>query len=375
MRFAFYLLIPALSVFLTTAHAGWKRHVIAAGYENKTVIGGDFTGDGKTDVISGDCEFDRTILYAAPDWEPVVLETTVKSMHSAAFDVDGDGDLDYIGSRFTPGFIFWLENPDRPLTEKWRLHVIDDFADGGLNGSHGLITGDVDRDGKLDLIANGGMENGAFPDSLAWFKIPEDATQRWERNILAGGDAPGRNHYHGFGDVNGDGRPDAASAGKNMPRGNWFAWWEQPEDPRVPWTKHLVSEGEYGATNILIVDVNGDGKRDFIATRGHGSGVAWFENPTWERHPVNTRLAGPHSLAVADIDMDGDADAATCAKDSLTAAWFENDGKGGFTTHLIHEHQSSYDVRLIDMDGDGDLDLLNAGRDSLNVAWFENPLR
>jgi hypothetical protein len=28
-----------------------------------------------------------------------------------------------------------------------------------------------------------------------------------------------------------------------------------------------------------MADVNGDGKVDFVATRGHGAGITWYEAP------------------------------------------------------------------------------------------------
>ena len=65
-----------------------------------------------------------------------------------------------------------LGGPQRvthPLEDKWRFHVIDDGEKGGVNGVHGLITGDVDGDGKLDLIGNSGQPKGAFPNSIAWY--------------------------------------------------------------------------------------------------------------------------------------------------------------------------------------------------------------
>jgi hypothetical protein len=68
-------------------------------------------------------------------------------------------------------------------------------------------------------------------------------------------------------------------------------------------------------------------------------------------------------------------DAVTCAKDSMVCAWFENDGKGKFSTRVIHQDQAAYDIRLVDMDGDGDLDVLVAGQNSNNVVWYENRLR
>jgi hypothetical protein len=350
----------------------WKRHVIAAGYPVQTVRGADFTGDGRPDVIATDVAAGRTILYVAPDWKPVTLQTRTTAIHSEVIDVDRDGDPDYLGARHSPGFIFWLETPPNPLQGPWPLHVIDDAAGGGVDGVHGLIAGDVDGDGTPDLIGNSAQPTGQFPNSIAWFRIPSDSRAPWERHVFARGDAPGLSHYHGFGDVNGDGRGDIASAAKIGDDGNWFAWWEQPADPAVPWSKHVISARQPGATNILIADVNGDGRNDFVASRGHGVGLAWFENPTWGEHAIDTRLFGPHSLAVGDIDGDGDVDAVTCAKDSGIAAWFENDGQGRFTTHHIHEDQASYDIHLLDMDGDRDLDVLNAGQASENVVWFEN---
>ena len=46
-------------------------------------------------------------------------------------------------------------------------------------------------------------------------------------------------------------------------------------DPTAAWKKHLLADKQPGATNIQQADVNGDGKTDFIATRGHGNGVIW----------------------------------------------------------------------------------------------------
>jgi hypothetical protein len=356
----------------------WVRHVIAEGFPTQTVVAADFTGHGRIDVITGDITpgHERTILYAAPDWKPVVLYTGIRTIFGAAMDVDGDGRPDLVASRYHPGLIYWLQRPNDPLHDPWPYHVVDDSANGGIDGVHGLFVGDVDRDGKLDLIASAGQPKGAFPDSLAWFRIPANprAAAHWDRFILADRDAPGLSHYIGFGDVNGDGRPDVTSAAKDSPGGNWFAWWEQGKDPRQPWKKHLIADDQTNATNILIADVNGDGKPDFVASRGHGQGIVWFEAPSWTLHDISTSIKGPHSLAVADINGDGTPDVVAVAKDSRIAVWFENDGKGHFAEHRIGDNQSAYDIRLVDMDGDGDLDILVAGFESNNVVWYENRL-
>jgi hypothetical protein len=64
---------------------------------------------------------------------------------SAAFvDVDGDGDLDVIGSDFTTDLV-WFENTG----SVWTQHPIDP----GGAGSFAVAGGDVDGDGDVDVVA------------------------------------------------------------------------------------------------------------------------------------------------------------------------------------------------------------------------------
>ena len=356
----------------------WKKHVVFSGAPCATAVGGDFTGDGIPDVICN--AGGATRLLVAPKWKEVVLDQDPSRslIHSEVIDADGDGDLDFVGALYSAGLVFWLEQPKQPLSSRWTYHLIDNK----VNGIHGLLVGDVDGDKRPDLLANSAQPKGPFPNSLVWYKTPRGSASArpWPRHVFAQGDAPGLSHYLGLGDVNGDGRPDAASGAKGGPSdksgmGNWFAWWEAPRDPAQVWKKHMISNQQAGATNIHPVDVNGDGRTDFIASRGHGRGVVWFEAPTWKQRVIHATLHGPHCLVVADIDGDGDMDAATCAKDDKLAVWFENDGQGEFKTHVVGRTQAAYDIRVLDMDRDGDLDLLVAGQASRNVVWYQNPVK
>ena len=355
----------------------WEKQVIHSGIHTNTAIATDFTGDGKADVISS--SGGKTRLFVGPEWKELIIEDAKHNcIHSEVFDVDGDGDQDWIGAQYEPGLIYWLECPDDPLNQPWNYHLIEDR----LVGIHGLMIGDVDKDGKVDLLANSAQPKGEFPESLAWLKVPEDPrnANRWKVNIFAKSDAPGLSHYLGFGDINGDGRPDAASGAKGGPwdkkgEGNWFAWWESGSDPAEPWKKHLLSDKQPGATNILPADVNQDGKVDLVASRGHGQGVIWFENPKWNVHSIDAELKEPHCLVVKDLDEDGDIDVATCGFGAKVAAWYQNDGKGGFKKQILDKNQEAYDIRATDMDGDKDLDILIAGRGSKNVVWYRNPHR
>jgi hypothetical protein len=337
-----------------------------------TAVAGDFTGDGRTDVIAGDFRNPRIVLYVAPDWKAHQISDRANPIHSAVYDVDGDGDLDYLGARFTPGLVFWLERPTDPTAGAWTLRAIDDSETGGTDGVHGILAADVDGAGGLDLIA--GSQSGAIANSIVWYARPADprSAASWPRFIVAAGDATGANHYVGFGDVDKDGRGDIAIGAKI---GNYFAWWKQPDNPRASgapaWARQVLSGPQAGATNILVADVDDDGHADFIASRGHGTGLLWYKGPTFTAQPIDATLVGPHSLAIGDVDRDGDVDVASAAFESKEAAWFENDGRGVFTKRSIGTDQSAYDVRLVDMDADQDLDLLVAGHQSGNVVYYE----
>ncbi len=367
----------------------WRKHVVqqsqgTSGQVN-TVVANDVDEDGHVDLLGS---FDgKVVLYRGPDWSAteILAEMPVDQsgriaqrgcIHSTLMDVDGDGDLDYVGSN---RMLFWLECPPNPFVDRWICRTIS--LD--VNGAHCVITGDVDRDGNLDLIANSWRDRGAskIPNSITWLAVPHAPRTAglWHANVFANGDAPGGNHYMGFGDVNRDQRPDIACAAKGGPqigKGEWFAWWEQPSDPDAKWTKRVLSSNEPGASNILPVDVDADTHIDFVASCGHGRGILWFKGPEFRRIEIDNELDTPHSLAIADMDLDGDVDVVACSASLDGAAvWYENNGQGEFQAHVVDRLQSSYDVRLLDMDNDNDMDILVAGHESENIVWYANPIK
>ena len=378
-------LLVATFIFLAcvcqTLGQDWKKHVIMEQGQCTTAVAIDVNGDKLLDVVAS---FNgRVSLFIAPDWKRETIIHRLPNgngrwIHSSTIDADGDGDLDVAGT-LAHGHPIWLENPGPKEATKgaWTARLIDPE----ITGIHCILTSDIDNDGKDDLVINNFEPKIGIGDSMAWFSIPKNPRKaaRWPRHIFADKDARGGSHYMGAGDIDGDGWKEIAVGAKGGPfaDGNWFAYWKNPGKSGVKgkWKKIKLADNQLAATNILPADLDGDGKPDWVATRGHSAGVLWFESPNWKIHEIDPRIRQPHSLTVGDHDQDGDIDLASCGYESEWVRWYENDGKGKFKIHTLDEKQQSYDLRSVDMDGDGDLDLLNAGRGSNNVVWYENRLK
>ncbi len=369
------LLLISVNNCLAQEPVIWKKHTVMEHGDNTSVVAADYDKDGNVDVITS--YNGQVSLFLGPDWTEVQIHKYTnkrhRSMHSETLDIDADGDMDWVGV-LSNGNPFWLENPGK-IGLRWIPRTIDH----DIVGIHCILKADVDNDGSQDLIINNFKTEGPIADSVFWLSIPDNlkSAKHWDRHAFADKDAGGGSHYFGFGDLDGDGWGEIAVASKGIPEhgGNWFAYWKNPgkETVKAPWGKQIVAENQIAATNILPGDINGDGKIDFLASRGHGTGVIWFEAPDWKEHVIDAEIKSPHSLVLVDLDGDGDLDGASCALESKRVSIYLNDGKGKFTRTDIDDDQVSYDLRAADMDNDGDLDLLNAGKFMKNVAWYENP--
>ena len=149
----------------------------------------------------------------------------------------------------------------------------------------------------------------------------------------------------------------------------------------------MISDREPGATNIHPADVNGDGRLDFIASRGHGKGVIWFEAPHWKCHDIDANLKEPHCLAAVDMDSDGDLDmlAIDYDSDNIFASYvyyenisnnsvpdFKNPAHNPFNLSLISDIEMTTPT-LTDYDSDGDLDLFVTSTSDLFADEFVMP--
>jgi len=344
---------------------------------------GDFTGDGKLDIVAG------PYIYIAPDWKPWKyrelkgeVNEQGKGYHwdfgNVPLDVDGDGRLDVVSCDWFQKCTDWYRNvgPDGGL---WPRTVIAE----GLN--HECISlVDIDGDGVAAEI------------------LPHIKPTHWYERIKTA-DGSYRTATHvvskkpldfggGVGDINGDGRPDIVRPG---------AWYEGPVDPRTAeWIEHSLALGslEEGKSEhtpeILVVDVNADGRNDIVTSSAHRYGIFWYEQVrdgdsiSWKRHVIDDTWSQAHSLALADIDGDGTPDLVTAKRwlahngndpgsdEPLRVHWYglKRGPKPQWTRHVISYDQgigSGINLCAVDIDADGDPDVVVTGKYGGPVL-FEN---
>jgi hypothetical protein len=169
------------------------------------------------------------------------------------------------------------------------------------------------------------------------------------------------------GDINGDGKLDLVVANSNVNTasvllGNGDGTFQAAQSVPVP----------YFYTNAVAVgDLNGDGKLDLFVTQGTniyvlpGNGDGTFQSP------IASRLGfGPNSVAVGDFNGDGKADLAlTDDFYSATVSVALGNGDGTFqAAQSVPAGASANSVAVGDLNGDGKLDLVEGSRIDNHVS-------
>lgn len=255
----------------------WKRHTVLDHVDNESPTFTDITGDGKPEIV---CNYEGNFGYASPDWENPTAKWTFTS-------ITRDG--------------------------KWARFT------------HGLGVGDLNGDGRLDLM---------FKDG--WFEQPSSLV----------GNPAWKQHNHQFAptaaqmyayDVNGDGRADVVTA--LAAHGYGLAWHEQlaekNADGSPQWRSHVFmhknpDENRYGVAfpelhAVELLDVDGDGLKDIITGNcywAHGPAVApgpgeeavlyWFKlvrnadkSVDWVPHLIDGGSGVGRQIGTGDVNGDG----------------------------------------------------------------------
>lgn len=332
----------------------WPRVTVGTVEAGEDAIIADLDGDGVGEVVScaetGAVHLHRLqggkgkVLDAAA-WKTAPFPATAghQWMQAVAMDIDGQQGLDLmLGAKLhqpVPGkaaVIGWLQAPAKPLDPgAWTFRKLRD-----AEWTMSLIACDMDRDGDLDLVFTdrNGARSGAY-----WLEHPGKEAVRagkpWPEHAIG---AVGRKDvmFADVGDIDGDGLPDVAVAVKKKDvvlclQQRDRSWKE------VTLTLDVGKKIRLGtAKAVTIVDVDGDGLKDLIATcesaKDEAEGVVWLQRQKagpWLLRP----LGGPRGekfdlVQIADLDGDGDPDLMTTdERDALGVVWYENPTRGGGT--------------------------------------------
>ncbi|NIA30314.1 MAG: hypothetical protein GWP06_10430 [Actinobacteria bacterium] len=317
---------------------------------------GDIDGDGKPDVMVGSEGASGMVWYHYPSWKKYHIADGDFTTDGEIADMDGDNDGDIVISCISRDQIEWWENTGTPFDDQsWIRHVI------GKKFSHDLAVGDIDNDGKTDVVV---FKKGA-QRQLAWFKAPEEKNAGWTHIEIGTPAGEGLD----LGDIDGDGDLDIAG-GRN--------WYENVSGDGSTWNEHIITDKWGLDCRDIIADINGDGKPDIVLSHSEGKGrVSWFENPSWTEHPIEAaEMEGVHSLEVGDFNLDGQPDI-FCGQMHTSATRqvvvYENLGAGLSWKKLILANTGTHNARIGDIGADGDLDIVGKNYDGpKKVEMWEN---
>ena len=388
--------LTILALGLAPTRAGeprWKQHAIndRSPFEAAGVL--DVDKDGKLDIVAGDT------WYNAPDWTPYKVREVAKvgtyynDFATLPMDVNGDGRIDFVTCSYFGQDVGWVENPGAK-GKPWTYHLIDKPG-----SSEAAVMLDLTGDGVPEVLPN-------TVNVVSWFELlkPGPAPE-WKKHDL-GTAAAG--HGVGSGDVNRDGRVDLIT-----PKG-WFEAPEHPATETWTWHPDWKDLGGAGIQILARdVDGDGLADLVFGMGHGFGlywikQSRAADGKVSWgERQPIDESLSSVHTLLWADLDGDGKADELVTGKrvyaheieagdtNASVIAWYNFDkGSRRWARHVIFQGEPAKDapkdggkrdalkdfprgtagtglqMTAIDIDGDGDTDLVCPGKSGLYL--FEN---
>lgn len=239
------------------------------------------------------------------------------------FNKDKWNDILIIG--FPGEWTAWFENP-KGKQGHWTKHVVFDITD---NESPTFT--DITGDGKPELVcATKGQYGYAEPD---W----SDAAKPWKFHAIT----PNKNyqkftHGMGVGDVNSDGRLDL------LEREGWWEQPKSLAGDLVwTFHEFAFNPNSHGGAQMYAYDVNGDKLNDIITSfAAHGFGLVWYEQVqdagkiTFKQHVIMSteqkRIPNEYGVCFCElhaidlIDMDNDG-----LKDIVTGKRFWSHGRTG----------------------------------------------
>lgn len=294
----------------------FNRQELTGTYFSEGVGTGDLNGDGVSDVVYGPYWYDGPKFETPHEIYPPVAQDMNRyadNFFSWVYDFNKDGwnDIFVVGFPGTPAYVY--ENPGKSgLDGHWKKHQVFDWVS---NESPELI----------DLVGDETPELVCTRDGFFGFATidPSDPLGTWQFHPISLQVTATRfGHGLGIGDVNGDGRLDIIH-----PNG-WYEQPESDALSSRWMHHEVKLCGGSGGAEMYAYDVDGDGDNDIITSdSAHNFGLSWFEQivdgdqRTFKQHLImgshpsenkyGVLFSEPHSVELADIDGDGLKDIVT----------------------------------------------------------------
>ncbi len=338
----------------------------------------DVDNDGKLDVIAGrnwyrNGEWVPRAVRMVPDWSEYA-----ESNGDFAYDVNQDGRVDVIAGGFLPTKVFWYENPGAEgltLGQLWQPH---ELADTGLSENEASYLHDFDGDGKPEWISDSWNKGNPL---LIW-TLTSGEQPKLERHLIG---EKGNGHGMGFGDINNDGREDilVGTGWHERPQGDPLS---EPWTFHADWEDlhascpMLVRDVDGDGTNDLVW---GKG-HDYGLMLWRGRGIAADGKLQFDEQVIDDSYSQPHAVHFADLDGDGSDELITGKRvrahngrdpggtEPPLVCYYVWDAKTkSYARHLIDDGHVGIglQIRTADIDADGDTDIVVAGKEGTQILF------
>ena len=278
-------------------------------------------------------------------------------------DIDADGKLDIVVGGAHSDTIAWYRNLGVVFGKLSFASPVEIYNKADYVESIQLA--DMDNDGDLDVVATSYYDN-----TVAWHRFDSD-TKSFEATRIVASTADSGPVFGSPVDFDQDGDQDILVAAWG---GGKITWLENKNGAATSWTRHIVAEKQWKASSVASVDIDNDGDLDIVSS-SYTNGTVTLHKNTNGRLRATTltdQVAGARSISISDYDQDGDPDIIVASLSDDRVSILENRNEQFILKPIAFGFDGAREAIAADLDSDGDLDVLAAAYNGHQVMWIEN---